>query len=99
METKNKEFMLASVLDKFDLANKKNKIQNTTFYNENEISKIKKELRNYKNYFFFGGYESAERKILITYPEKFDENIVMKNVDSILKAIKIKLPHELSRKI
>ena len=33
MEKKEKDFKLANVIDKFEIARKKNKIQNTCFFN------------------------------------------------------------------
>lgn len=42
-----------------------------------------------------GGYEDAERLVLIVYPEKFNEEIVKDNLNNILKVIKIVLPNEL----
>lgn len=99
---KNNEkiFMIANVKDKINLVKKRNKIQNTVFYTEEEIQLIIKELNILKenNYFFFGGYEEAERKVLIAYPEKFNEEIVRNNLDNILKVIKIRLPNELNGK-
>lgn len=94
MENKEKDFKLANVIDKFEIARKKNKIQNTCFFNLQEAIKIEKEINKYKNYFFFGGYEMAERKILIVYPEKFNKEIAIKNLDNIIKAINIKVPNE-----
>ena len=94
MENKEKDFKLANVIDKFEIARKKNKIQNTCFFNEQEISQVEKEIRKYSNYFFFGGYEEAARKILIVYPEKFTKEIAEKNLENIIKVINIKLPNE-----
>ena len=94
MENKEKDFKLANVIDKFEIARKKNKIQNTCFFNEQEILQIEKEIRMYNNYFFFGGYEEAARKILIVYPEKFTKEIAEKNLENIIKVINIKLPNE-----
>ena len=54
MENKEKDFKLANVIDKFEIARKKNKIQNTCFFNEQEILQVEKEIRMYNNYFFFG---------------------------------------------
>ena len=53
MENKEKDFKLANVIDKFEIARKKNKIQNTCFFNEQEILQVEKEIRMYNNYFFF----------------------------------------------
>lgn len=96
-----KNFIIANVRDKINLAKKRNKIQNTCFYTTSEKMMLEKEL-NYvlkeENYFFSGGYDGAEREILILYPEKFNEDIAKDNLKSILKAIRIKLPNELTGK-
>lgn len=93
----NNNFLIANVKDKLTLSKKRNKILNTVFYTEIERAQIEKELKIIKenNYFFFGGYEEAERKVLIVYPEKFSEEIVKNNLNNILKVIKIVLPSEL----
>lgn len=93
----SKNYIIANVKDKINLAKKRNKIQNTCFYTESEKMLIEKELNSLKekNYFFFGGYEEAEREVLISYPEKFSEEIVKDNLNEILKVIKIILPNEL----
>lgn len=51
----------------------------------------KNQLKNYKLY---GGHEDAERRILITYPEKFDDNMLEKNYNKILKIVRVTLPEE-----
>ncbi len=100
MENSDKDFLFANVMDKFEIVNKSNKIQNTIFFNSNEIAQLINLLKKYNNkrYFFFGGYEIAERKILIIYPKKFDEEFVRRGINEIIKAIKIKLPNELINK-
>ena len=71
---KNQEdkLLLARIEDKLNETKRKNKITYTEFLNEYQINFVNKELqkRKEKNYFFFGGYEEAETKILIIYPEK-----------------------------
>ena len=39
-----------------------------------------------------GGYEDAERKILIVYSDKFDNNMIEKNYEKILKIVRVTLP-------
>ena len=47
-----------------------------------------------KNYQLYGGYGDAERKVLIVYPERFDDKMLEKNYDKILKVVRIQLPEE-----
>ena len=46
------------------------------------------------NYKLYGGYEEAERKVLIAYSKKYDENIIQKSYNKILKVVRITLPEE-----
>lgn len=95
----NDKLLISKILDKIRFS--KNRIINSEFLNEYQISLIEKELRKIgaTNYFFEGGYENAESKILVAYPENFGEDIAKENVKNILKAIKIELPNEIHGKI
>lgn len=89
--------LVAKILDKLEFTKTKNKIQYTDFLNlyEQDIAdKLLKKI-GYNNYYFFGGRESTERKILIIYPEKLTEEMARKNHSKILSIIKIKLPNDL----
>ena len=102
MQTNQEDKILISkALDKIEMSKIKNKIANTEFLNEYQISVIKKELNKIKakNYCFAGGYEDAESKIFIAYPDKFDENVIEENINQILKAIKIELPSQIYGKL
>ena len=98
-EYKNQEerILVAKILDKIEFTKTKNKIQATDFLNitEQEIAlNILKKIE-YKNYYFFGGNEGAERKVLIIYPEKLTEEMSRKNDNKIITVIRIKLPNDL----
>lgn len=96
---KEEQILLSKILDKLEESKKKNKITNTDFLNEYEqvlaeelLQKIK-----FEKYILYGGYEKAERKVIIFYPEKleFIGNNKEKIYNNILEIIKIKLPNEL----
>lgn len=93
------KLLISKITDKIKFS--KNRITNSEFLNEYQISMVEKELRRMgaKNYFFEGGYENAESKILVAYPEALGENIARESVNNILKAIKIELPNEIYGKI
>lgn len=95
-----KDLLIAKLDDKIRQCRTKNKIVNTEFLNINEKKVIEKKLYEYKekNYIFLGGYEEAESKLLVLFPEKFLEDIVYKNINNIIKCIKIILPNELKNK-
>lgn len=91
------KMLLAQVLDKINFAKDKNKIQNTDFLDMYQVSLVESFLRkiNFNNFILTGGYDSSERKILLIYPEKYDNKMINKNICNILKIIKIKLPEDL----
>jgi len=97
MENKDEEkLILAKLNDKIRLCKTRNRIVNTEFLNMHQQLVINKELERIKekNYIITGGYEDAESKVLIIYPEKLTEKIVQQNINSIIKAIKVELPNE-----
>lgn len=87
---------LAQLLDKMELAKIRNKIEYTDFLDMYQVSLVENFFRKiqYKNYQLYGGYEEAERKIAMVYPEKYDEKMVEKNQNKILKVVRILLPEE-----
>ncbi len=96
---KDSEFkiLIAKMIDKYDFCRTRNKITFTDFLNISEISIIEKILKEEKinNYVFFGGKESADRKVLIFYPEKISKEMLEKNYEKILNVIRIELPNNI----
>ena len=103
---------IEKVNDKINIKKKKNKIINTEFLSKYKVELIQKELNRLKekNYLFYGGYEEADYKVLILYPDKlknsFEElkngikeeyglTIAEKSINNIIKIIRITLPKEL----
>lgn len=97
-EYKNQEdkMMLAKVLDKIDFANTRGKLENTDFLNMHQLALIESFLKKIKctNYVLWGGYETAERRVVIIYPEKYDNKMIEKNYSKIASIIRIKLPEQ-----
>ena len=95
-EYKNQEdrLLLSFILDKIKFVETRNKLENTNFLSLNEISLAESFLKKikYTNYCLWGGYETAERKVLILYPEKFNQVMVEKNYNKIMSIIRIVLP-------
>lgn len=87
---------LSQILDKIEFSKSRNKIEYTDFLDMYQISLVETFLRKiqFKNYVLYGGYEDAERKILIVYPEKYNTSMIEKNYDKILKIVRIILPEE-----
>lgn len=87
---------LSQVLDKIEFSKTREKLESTDFLDMYQVALVENLLRKiqFKNYKLFGGYEQAERKILIIYPDKYDENMVAKNYNKLLKIVRVKLPQE-----
>ena len=90
-EYKNQEerLLAAKILDKLEFTKTKNKIQYTDFLNlsEQELAMKLLKTQKYDNYYFFGGKENLERKILVIYPEKLTEEMSRKNDNKIMSII------------
>ena len=98
-EQKNDDkILIANVLDKIKIVQKRNIYECTSFLNMREQELIRKILqtRNYTNYEFFGGAEGTERKILFIYSEKImqyeAEKERIKNAE--INCLNIDLPKE-----
>lgn len=87
---------LSQVLDKIEFSKTREKIEKTEFLDMYQISLVQNFLTKNKieNYKLYGGYEDSERKILIIYPEKYNEDMLKKNYNKMLKIIRVKLPEE-----
>ena len=94
-EPSQNDLLFAKLKDKIKFCNSKNKITHTDFYTEPEILKIEKflKLSNIENYFIFGGYEEASRKMVFFYPSKLTFDMAFSNVNQVLKSIRITLPN------
>lgn len=94
-ETNQYELIFAKINDKIKFCNSRNKITHTDFFTELEISKIEKYLKslNFKNYFWNGGTDNSNRKMLFFYPEKLSYEMALTNVGKILNIIRISLPN------
>ena len=92
----DEKLIIAKLNDKIKLSKTRNKITYTDFLNMYEESVIRKELDRikFKSYICTGGYEEAESKLIIFYPDKITEEIAKSNMKSIIKAIEIILPNE-----
>jgi len=73
-ENSPNDLLYAKLDDKMRLCKTRNKITHTDFFTEPEILKVEKYLKliDCKNFFVFGGYENAARKMVFFYPEKLD---------------------------
>ena len=87
---------LSQDLDKIEFSKSREKLEFTDFLDMYQISLVENFLRkiNFKNYKFFGGYEDSERKVLIIYPDKYNDKMIEKNYSKMLKIVRIELSEE-----
>ena len=97
---KDDKILLSQVLDKIETCENKNKIQNTAFLDLAQIELVQKFINKLKieNYISYGGFEQAERKIFVFYPEKFNPEVVTKNISNIVQIVRIQVPNDLKGK-
>lgn len=89
--------LISKLIDKIRFCETKNKIQTTDFLDEKEQKLLENFLKSQKisNYFYAGGFEEAERKILLIYPEKLADIINNINLNEYINSIRIILPNEM----
>lgn len=89
--------LISKIIDKIKFCETKNKIQTTDFLDMAEQNLVEKFLKSQKieNHFWEGGFEEAERKILIIYPKKIANLIYNIDLNEYINTIKISLPNEL----
>ena len=94
---KDEQMLISKMLDKMEESKKKNKITNTDFLDRYQIRICEETLKKLKfsNYIFYGGYNEAERRIILFYPEKLKFIIEDNKFTNKLCAIRIRLPNEL----
>lgn len=97
---KDDKILLAQILDKIEMVEKKNKIEHTDFLDLAQIELVQKFINKIKisNYMSYGGFEQAERKMYVIYSEKFNSLVVDKNLSNIVQIIRIQLPEDLKGK-
>lgn len=97
LKNDRKQYESEKVSDKIEFCKTRNKIVNTDFLDMASRGEVQKFLNgeSFKNYFFEGGKENADRSILVLYPDKITEGMARKNIGNILEVIRICLPKEL----
>lgn len=111
----DEKLIIARLNDKIKLCKKNNKVVSTEFLSTYKREIIQKELNRLKehNYIFYGGFDNAEYKVLILYPDKmttsfedfsngikkeYGMTVAEKAINNIIKVIRITLPKELLEK-
>ncbi len=85
---------LSQVLDKIEFSDTRKSIEFTNFLDMYQISLVENFLRKIKfeNYILYGGYESSERKVLITYNDIYDKNEVEEDYKEFFEITRVNLP-------
>lgn len=90
------KMLLAQVLDKIKMMTKTQKIETTDFLDMYQISLVETFLKkiSFENYILYGGFDDAERKILIVFPDKFTIDMVEKNYSKFINIVRVELSNE-----
>lgn len=74
------KILLAQILDKIEFSKQRERLECTDFLDMYQIALVKNFMKkmDFENYVLYGGFENAERKILIIYPEKYNMNMIEK---------------------
>lgn len=90
------KILLAQILDKIEFSKQREKLEYTDFLDMYQVALVKSFLKKieFENCVLYGGFENAERKVLIIYPDKYNMNMVEKNFSKIIKVIRITLNDE-----
>lgn len=89
------KLLIAKIKDKINISKKTNKIVNTDFLDMSELSLVKNFFKEEKidTFYIYGVREEADRNIVIFYPEKFSEDMIVKNLKNIIEIIRIDFPN------
>ena len=84
---------LAKIADKIEFVEIRKNIEITDFLDMYQISLVENFLRKikYNNYILFGGYENAERKVLIIYNDVYNEDEIKLKYSEIFNIVRVKL--------
>ncbi len=63
-DSEDERLLISKMLDKIELTQKRNTVENTDFLDMHQRGILEKVLKGmaYKNYVFYGGYENSERQ-------------------------------------
>ena len=76
------KILLSQILDKLEISAKNDKIEYTDFLDMYQVVLVKNFLKKLeiKNYQFYGGFKESERKIVIFYTDKYDEEMIKRKL-------------------
>lgn len=93
------KLLVSKLLDKVEYCKTRRKIVYTDFLDLYQRNIIEKVLKNVEcNYSIFGGYDNANRVVVIIYPDEKTEEMIQKNYGDYIKLLRIELPNSLREK-
>lgn len=99
LENDEDKLLIARIFDKIEFSIKRNSIEHTDFLDIRQRHLIERIMKNIKfnNFVIYGGYNEAERNILIIYPNKLEEIFKGEKFDfnTLVGIMRITLPNEL----
>lgn len=102
IDSEDDRLLVSKLLDKIEFVETKNSVQTTDFLDIHQKAILEKILKNikYTNYEIYGGYENAERVMIILYPEKLETVFENKYFDynNVAQILRIILPNEMRGK-
>lgn len=90
------KMLISKIFDKIEACRRKNIITHTDFldmYQKKIAEKVMK--KSNCNFIFCGGYDEASRVMLLIYPGKLTEEMVIKTLNTYIQIIRIELPKNL----
>ena len=89
MKEKDDKILIAQIDDKITRCENKNKIEYTDFLDLAQIELVQNYIEKLKieNYISYGGFDQAERKMFVIYPERFNSTVVEKNLSNIVQEL------------
>ncbi len=98
LQKDEEKLLIAKILDKIKMVEAKNRFENTDFLDLSQKNTIQDILQKRKqtSYKFFGGFEMAERTMLIIYPIIYEDKVNFEKIyNQIVSVLRITLPKEL----
>ena len=88
------KLFIAKVMDKLNTVNMRNYMTSTDFLDLHQQKLAQDFLKKQKvnDYFFFGGNEYTERKILFLFPDKLNKEIALEEAKNWIQVVRIELP-------
>ena len=90
------KLLISKILDKIDTCKRKNLVVCTDFLDMYQLKIAKVALNLTKcSHILYGGYKEASREMVIIYPEKLTEEMILSNINNYMQVVRIEIPKNL----